>query len=164
MLRRQAWQRCIPLQSDAMGECKPLEMYRVIKTFLLTFWTIFDDCIDEKDLEEDDDDCEVICCDFWTELEEDICCWLLKEFCWLFTIELLIEFSCFWLNKLLFSWRGAAWNPACWKGVPTLRTSSAFSSEKLVSCCFISRFREEFCSTFEKLTVAPRCWKKLVRF
>ena len=122
---------------------------------------MFDDCIDEKDL---DDDCELVicCCDFWTEVEEDICCWLLKEFCLLFTMELLLlnELSC-WLelNKLFFSCRGAAWNPACWKGVPTLRTSSHFSSAKLVNCCcFVSRFIEELCSAFEKLTVAPRCW------
>ena len=80
----------------------------------LTFCTIFDDCIDEKDLDDEDDDCEVICWDFWTEVEEEICCcWLLlllKEFCWLlFTIELLLnEFSCwFELNKLFFSCRGA---------------------------------------------------------
>ena len=127
---------------------------------------MFDDCIDEKDL---DDDCELVicCCDFWTEVEEDICCWLLKEFCWLFTMELLLnEFSCwFELNKLFFSCRGAAWNPACWKGVPTLRTSSHFSSAKLVNCCcFVSRFIEELCSAFEKLTVAPRCWQKGISF
>ena len=119
-----------------------------------------------KDL---DDDCElVICWDFCTEVEEDICCcWmlLLKEFCWLFTIELLLkEFSCcFELNRLFFSCRGAVWKPACWKGVPTLRTSSDFSSAKLVSCCcFVSRFTEELCSALEKLTVLPRCWQKLI--
>ena len=129
-----------------------------VQNFLLTFCTIFDDCIEEKDL---DDDWELeICWDFCTEVEEEIC-WLLllKEFCWLFTMELLLmnDFSCwFELSKLFFSCRGAVWKPACWKGVPTLRTSSDFSSAKLVSC-FISRFTEELCSAFEKLTVAPRC-------
>ena len=81
-----------------------------VQKFLLTFCTIFDDCIEEKDL---DDDWELeICWDFCTEVEEDICCcWLLllKEFCWLFIMELLLnEFSCwFELNKLFFSCRGA---------------------------------------------------------
>ena len=138
-----------------------------VQKLLLTFCTIFDDCIAEKDLD-DDWELVVICCDFCTEVEEDICCcWLLlllKEFCWLFAMELLNEFSCwFELNKLFFSCRGAVWKPACWKGVPTLRTSSDFSSAKLVSC-FVSRFTEELCSAFEKLTVAPRCWQRLILF
>ena len=123
---------------------------------------MLDDWLDEKDLD-DDEDCEFIevCCwDFWTEVEEDI--WLLKEFCCCWWLLLLLkEVSCFELelNTELFSWRGAVLKPACWKGVPTLRTSSStFSSAKLDNCCFVSRFRVEFCSALEKLTVAPRCW------
>merc|ERR1719211_887019 len=79
--------------------------------------------------------------------------------CW-WLLLLLKEVSCFELELKteLFSWRGAVLKPACWKGVPTLRTSSStFSSAKLDNCCLVSRFIVEFCSALEKLTVVPRC-------